>query len=112
VIRRHPDIKLLRHAADIARYAAVQSKLLAELWPLLAKGGKLLYVTCSILPAENQHRIEAFLDEHHDAQLLPIDAPWADDRKTGYQILPSTEGMDGFYYALLHKRHQTECLPR
>ena len=53
VLRRHPDIKLLRRAADIAALADQQTATLKGLWPLLKPGGTLLYVTCSVLQAEN-----------------------------------------------------------
>jgi len=103
VIRRHPDIKVLRRPSDIARMAREQSRLLEALWPLLAPGGKLLYATCSILPEENAHRIDAFLGAHPDARLVPIEAPWGRDTGANRQILPGEDGMDGFFYALLQK---------
>jgi 16S rRNA (cytosine967-C5)-methyltransferase len=103
VIRRHPDIKLLRRADDIAALAAAQRALLAALWPLLAPGGMLLYVTCSVLAEENRQNVNAFLDDHADARARPIDATWGRAAGPGRQILPGESGMDGFYYALLEK---------
>jgi 16S rRNA (cytosine967-C5)-methyltransferase len=103
VIRRHPDIKVLRRPSDIAGMAHEQARLLEALWPLLAPGGKLLYATCSVLPEENEHRIDAFLGGHRDARLVPIQAPWGRDTGAGRQILPGEDGMDGFFYALLEK---------
>jgi 16S rRNA (cytosine967-C5)-methyltransferase len=103
VIRRHPDIRLHRTARDLARLAATQARLLDSLWPLLAPGGKLLYVTCSILPEENLQQIVAFLARHADARAWPLDHPGLDRHARfdgqGHQILPGTAGMDGFYYA-------------
>ena len=61
VIRRHPDIKLRRRPEDLPKLAATQARLLTALWPLLRPGGKLLYVTCSILPEENENQVRAFL---------------------------------------------------
>jgi len=66
-------------------------------------GGKLLYATCSVLPEENAHRIDAFLGTHRDARLVPIEASWGRDTGAGRQILPGEDGMDGFFYALLRK---------
>jgi 16S rRNA (cytosine967-C5)-methyltransferase len=103
VIRRHPDIKVLRRPSDIARMAEEQSRMLAGLWPLLAPRGKLLYATCSVLPEENAHRINAFLAVQLDARLVPIEAAWGRDTNAGRQILPGEDGMDGFFYALLEK---------
>ena len=101
VIRRHPDIKLLRRATDIAALAAQQGELLAALWPLLRPGGRLLYATCSVLRQENQAVIAAFLAAHADAREAPIVADWGRALHHGRQILPGTAGMDGFYYAVL-----------
>ena len=108
VIRRHPDIKLLRRAGDIDRLAAKQASVLGALWPLLAPGGRLLYVTCSVLAAENDRVIRAFLDGHADAReddVLPNNNISAVMRQKtcGYQVLPGSSGMDGFYFACLEK---------
>ena len=98
VIRRHPDIKWLRREADIATFAQQQARLLAVLWRTLSRGGKLLYVTCSVFREENQDQIADFCQRHSDAAPLPLLLP---DHQNG-QILPSALG-DGFYYALLQK---------
>ncbi|HET7370324.1 MAG TPA: 16S rRNA (cytosine(967)-C(5))-methyltransferase RsmB [Gammaproteobacteria bacterium] len=107
VIRRHPDIKSLRRAADIDRLAGVQAALLDALWPLLASGGKLVYATCSVLRAENEVQIANFLarDAGARAVALPADPFDAGSRAAGAgrQILPGDSGMDGFYYACLEK---------
>ena len=68
VIRRHPDIKLLRRASDIEALAGLQTRLLDALWPLLAPSGRLLYVTCSVLAAENDAVVGDFLARHSDAR--------------------------------------------
>jgi 16S rRNA (cytosine967-C5)-methyltransferase len=106
VVRRHPDGKWLRREADVAAFAAQQDAILDAAWPLLARGGKLLYSTCSVFAAENEARVAAFLARHPDALreslTLPAEAVHADG-----QLLPSAEGaghnQDGFYYALLRK---------
>ena len=108
VIRRHPDIKLLRRAADIEELARLQTSMLEALWPLLAPGGRLLYVTCSVLAAENDAVVGRFLEENSDARendvLQNNNIRDLMRRKTcGYQILPGTAGLDGFYYASLEK---------
>lgn len=101
VIRRHPDITLLRREEDIDALVATQAQLLDQLWQTLAPGGMMLYATCSILPAENSDQIGAFLGRQSDAELLPIHDIMAVEH--GYQQLPSIDGPDGFYYALLRK---------
>ncbi len=101
VIRRHPDIKLLRRAEDIKPLHALQKNILHAVWPLLAPGGIMLYATCSILKQENEQQIEAFLAEHPDAVELPVDVNWGVAGSHGRQIMTGELGMDGFYYARL-----------
>jgi len=103
VIRRHPDIKLLRRSTDIPEFAAQQLAILRGLWPLVAPGGRLLYVTCSILPAENNDVVAAFLDEHPGAGETALDLPNAEPCPHGVQLLPVAGGCDGLYFALLTK---------
>ena len=103
VIRRHPDIKLLRTAADIRQFAELQGRLLAALWPLLAPGGLLLYATCSAMPAENTDVITAFCAAQADAQPQPLAVNWGLEQPAGRQLLPTPTGSDGFFYALLRK---------
>ena len=91
VVRRHPDSKWLRREADIASFAAAQSRILDALWRVVRPGGKLLYVTCSVFPAENGAQIEAFLARQPQAS-----------RRHEEQLLPTAEH-DGFYYCLLDK---------
>ena len=103
VIRRHPDIKALRRASDIDVLVALQQKILQAMWPLLAPGGVLLYVTCSVLPRENQLQVQRFLTSQEDAQETKLAVDWGLERVVGRQILPGESGMDGFYYACLRK---------
>jgi 16S rRNA (cytosine967-C5)-methyltransferase len=104
VIRRHPDIKLLRRPEDLPRLAHTQAQILGALWPLLKAGGMLLYATCSVLKIENDQQIQTFLQQHADARCLPIAADWGHAQGCGRQILPGEQGMDGFYYALIYKQ--------
>ncbi|OOG28660.1 16S rRNA (cytosine(967)-C(5))-methyltransferase [Thioalkalivibrio denitrificans] len=103
VIRRHPDIKVLRRETDITALAQRQAQLLNALWPLLAPGGMLLYATCSLLPQENAEQIRAFLHTHPDAAESPICGGWGRPGPPGRQILAGEQDMDGFYYARLTK---------
>lgn len=103
VIRRHPDIKLLREPADIKAVTITQHKLLEALWPLLKPGGLMLYATCSVFPEENSQMIASFLSLHADAKEKPIDASWGLACPVGRQILPGMHQMDGFYYARIEK---------
>lgn len=90
VIRRHPDIKLLRKKTDIPELAKTQLRMLETLWPLLKENGKLIYTTCSVFPEENHEVVQKFLGTHSDAKVA-----------LETQLLPKTG--DGFYYSILHK---------
>ncbi|MBA3581538.1 MAG: 16S rRNA (cytosine(967)-C(5))-methyltransferase RsmB [Gammaproteobacteria bacterium] len=108
VIRRHPDIAHLRRASDIQDLQLRQQTLLRALWPLLKVGGSLLYVTCSILKAENENQIADFLQQESSASLIPFELSNGLARPQGWQLLPSQGDageMDGFYYALLCKKN-------
>jgi len=105
IVRRHVDIKWLRRESDIASFAAQQSLILANLWQLLAKGGKLLYVTCSIFNEENQQQIDAFLLKNPDATQLPLNLTNEHHQNIQCahgQLIPNSLH-DGLFYALLQK---------
>ncbi|MDJ0747976.1 MAG: 16S rRNA (cytosine(967)-C(5))-methyltransferase RsmB [Woeseiaceae bacterium] len=109
VIRRHPDIKLLRRDTDIAALSDLQARILRALWPLLTPGGRLLYVTCSVLAAENDNVVQAFLEANGDAVedvVLPNNniRDLMRRKACGYQVLPGTADLDGFFYACLVKK--------
>ncbi|WP_261857597.1 16S rRNA (cytosine(967)-C(5))-methyltransferase RsmB [Photobacterium sanguinicancri] len=99
VIRRHPDIKWLRRADDIAALAELQAEIFDAMWLQLKSGGTLVYATCSITPQENSEQVKAFLGRTADATLMD-----SDPTNPGRQILPGEEQMDGFYYAVLKKQ--------
>ena len=103
IVRRHVDIKWLRREADIASFTRQQAQILPSLWQLLAKGGKLLYVTCSVFQEENQRQIDSFLKTNIDAEQLPLDASLAGLSLDNGQLQPSAQH-DGLFYALLQKR--------
>ena len=95
VVRRHPDIKVLRRPADVERAVALQSRLLQALWPLLRAGGRLVYATCSVLKRENDEQIAAFRAAEPTIE--------AEDAVASLQLLPEEARGDGFYYAWLRK---------
>jgi 16S rRNA (cytosine967-C5)-methyltransferase len=97
VIRRHPDIKVLRRPADVDRVVALQARLLRGLWPLLGAGGRLVYATCSVLSRENEAQIAAFRSE--EPTIVP------EQGVASVQLLPEEARGDGFYYAWLRKPH-------
>ena len=112
VIRRHPDIKWLRRPRDVSALAERQRCLLAALWGRLAPGGRLVYATCSVLPAENRALIRSFLAATPAAVNVTESAslalaglpPLPAARAPGLTLLPGVAGTDGFYYACLERR--------
>ncbi|MES9991753.1 MAG: 16S rRNA (cytosine(967)-C(5))-methyltransferase RsmB [Candidatus Thiodiazotropha sp.] len=104
VIRRHPDIKYLRREEDIESLTQLQAAILDAVWRLLKPGGRMLYVTCSILPRENELQLLRFLDRQGDALEDGLHVDWGESRSVGRQIAPGEGNMDGFYYARLIKR--------
>ena len=104
VIRRHPDIKLLRRESDIIALIERQRQILDACWKLLKPGGQMLYSTCSIFRAENEAQVGAFLTRHADATEVSLQAEgWGTPMQHGRQILTGEHDMDGFYYALLQR---------
>jgi 16S rRNA (cytosine967-C5)-methyltransferase len=109
IVRRHPDVRWLRRADDVAALVRVQQQMLQALWPLLAPGGRLLYATCSVFKAEGEQQIDAFLqrlgpdaavlDPGSPGHLLPL----ADNASHPAQRTLGVAVEDGFFYALLHK---------
>ncbi len=109
VIRRHPDIRLRKSPSDIDKLPALQRRLLDAAWGLLASGGRLVYVTCTVTRSENRDVIAAFLDATPGAGIVPPEAweGWpglGEADEFGRQILPGEAGADGFYYAALTKQ--------
>lgn len=109
VIRRHPDIRLRKSPSDIDKLPGLQGRLLKATWDLLAPGGRLVYVTCTVTRSENRDVIAAFLSGHPDASIVPSEAwdGWpgiGEADEFGRQILPGEAGADGFYYAALTKQ--------
>jgi 16S rRNA (cytosine967-C5)-methyltransferase len=106
VIRRHPDIKLLRRSTDVPALAHTQRAILEAAVTMLAEGGRLLYSTCSVLPEENEEVIAAFLAATPAMRPVPLQvaAPGGIAQRFGFQLLPgAAAGTDGFYYACLEK---------
>jgi len=105
IVRRHVDMKWLRRPQDLATFARTQQEILSNLWQMLAKGGKLLYVTCSIFQQENEMQIQQFLSTHADATRVPLAFDVTTlpcQAQVGGQLLP-TAAHDGLFYALLQK---------
>jgi 16S rRNA (cytosine967-C5)-methyltransferase len=107
IVRRHPDVRWLRRESDIAQLAAIQSRLLDTLWPLLRDGGRLLYCTCSVFKAEGDLQVKAFLARNTQARLLPSPGHLIPGNAAQTVAVPDNQpgDHDGFFYALLEKTH-------
>lgn len=103
VLRRRPDVRLHRREGDIAAMHAQQRRILSALWPLLAPGGRLVYITCSVLRAENEAIVVEWLAAQPEAQALPFTLPVGQAAAIGWQILPGDGDLDGMYYAVVQK---------
>jgi len=106
IVRRHPDVRWLRRASDVAQLGQVQARLLASLWPLVSPGGRLVYCTCSVFRAEGQQQVQTFLA--HNKEALSQSAPGhllphSGEKGVGVRDNSSSDH-DGFFYAVLEKR--------
>jgi 16S rRNA (cytosine967-C5)-methyltransferase len=106
IVRRHPDVRWLRRESDIGQLAAVQARLQEVLWPLLRRGGRMLYCTCSVFQAEGMAQTQTFLAHNKDALLRPGPGHLVPQTGANDNALPDNlkGDHDGFYYALLEKR--------
>jgi 16S rRNA (cytosine967-C5)-methyltransferase len=104
VLRRRPDVRLHRRESDIAAMGVQQRRIVSALWPLLAPGGRLVYITCSVLRAENEAVVSELLATHADAAAVGFTLPVGQAAAVGWQILPGDGDLDGMYYAVLQKK--------
>jgi 16S rRNA (cytosine967-C5)-methyltransferase len=105
IVRRHPDIPLLRRESDIAVLVKEQRRLLDALWPLLAPGGRMVYCTCSVFRDEGQHQIDSFLARNTQAVLRPSPGHLMPGRAVNAAGLldNAASSFDGFFYAVLEQ---------
>ena len=105
IVRRHPDVRWLRRPTDLAQLAAIQARLLQQLWPVLRPGGRLLYATCSVFKAEGDRQVETFVAHNTQACWSPSPGHLLPSMGARAGVFPdNAQGEhDGFYYALLNK---------
>ena len=103
ILRRQPDIRLLRTPGELAKLCALQLALLKALFPLLQPGGRLVYCTCSVMPEEGEGVLNAFLSSEPTARAQALPERFGVLRGPGRQRLPTVTGPDGFFYAVLER---------
>lgn len=105
VVRRNPDIKLLRQPEHLKQLTQLQQQIFKQMAPLVKVGGQILYATCSVFRSENERQVKRFLQHQPQFQVVPLDLPNSEPCLYGRQIITGTDDMDGFYYCLLVKQH-------
>jgi 16S rRNA (cytosine967-C5)-methyltransferase len=118
--RRNPDSKWRLKPTDVTELTELQSRILESASRLVKPGGRLVYATCSLLPAENEERIAAFLAAHPDFTLLPVQEVWRDVIGTPcpvaegemLRLTPMRHGTDGFFAAILQKAEAPQIEPQ
>lgn len=103
ILRRQPDIRLLRQREELAKLNALQGALLRALFPQLKAGGRLVYCTCSVLREEGEAVVAKFVAETPNARALSLPERYGVTAGPGRQRLPTCRGPDGFFYAVLEK---------
>jgi 16S rRNA (cytosine967-C5)-methyltransferase len=113
--RRHPDARWRLTPEALEGYKTTQRHLLRQAAALVKPGGRLIYVTCSLLPEENDDQAEAFLAAAPDFAALPAEAIWRQALAApcpetpaagaaGLILTPARSGTDGFYIAIFERK--------
>jgi 16S rRNA (cytosine967-C5)-methyltransferase len=107
ILRRHPEIKSRLKEADLATFPPRQAAILAQTAGLVKPGGRLLYITCTTEPEENEAQIDRFLSKHPefhlatDASLLPPQARYLVHPPGFFRSSPAEHDLDAFFAAVL-----------
>ncbi len=110
IIRRHPEIKSRLREGDLATFPPRQQAMLEAAAPLLKPGGRLLYITCTTEPAENEEQISSFLSRHPEFHLatdpgrLPPQARSLIHSPGWFRTTPEDHNLDAFFAAVLARK--------
>lgn len=110
IIRKKPDIKWTRTAAETSQLPGLQDTLIEAAATNVKPGGVLVYSTCTILPEENQRVVEKFLKNNIEfelddiAGLVPGELQDNIEKKGMLNLFPSRDGIDGFFMARMIRR--------
>jgi len=106
--RRNPDGRLRLTETDLIELVPKQAAILDSAARLVKSGGRLVYATCSLLPAENEQQIDAFLTRHADFALVPLEQAWGEGAVPCagpyLSLTPRVHDTDGFFGAVLERR--------
>ena len=112
--RRNPDGRWTLSPRDLAELLPKQAAILDEAQRLVKPGGRLIYVTCSVLPAEDEAQAEAFLARHPDFRPLPVAELWREavggepppqtTPGAWLRLSPLQHGTDGFFAAVFERQ--------
>ncbi len=111
-LRRNPELRWRLVEEDLTRLAAEQEGIAARALELLAPGGRLIYVTCTVLREENEAVVARLLARDAALELVPVKEVWGGERAreltdptgTYFKTYPHKQGTDGFFAAVLRKR--------
>jgi 16S rRNA (cytosine967-C5)-methyltransferase len=112
--RRKPDSKWRLTPKLLQQRMSEQAQVLEKGFDLLRPGGRLVYITCSVLPQENTGQVRAFLARHDNASIVPYTEQWqrtiggkapasADGAEAMLLLTPRRHDTDGFFVALIEK---------
>lgn len=99
--RRNPDMRWTNYGPELDELIGIQAEILERACALVKPGGRLVYATCSLLPAENEAQIEAFLKTHPDFEVQPVPETLG---QPYMRLTPHRHGTDGFFAAILQKK--------
>ncbi len=110
-LRRNPDLKNRLERSDLEELSALQRKILEQAQKFVKPGGRLIYATCSVLPAENELQTEWFLNTFSEFEAIPVTEIWQQVIATNCpftsdaaQFFPHTHGTDGFFVSIFKRK--------
>jgi len=113
--RRRPDAKWRLSQNNLTERLQQQEEVLSEASPFVRPGGHLIYITCSVLPEENENQVYGFVEDNPEFELVSAGevwedlfgydklAPWSSDMKT-VTLTPASTDTDGFFFAVMERR--------